>query len=38
MRAFDIGDGYVNINTPADIAMAEAENAERFGVDRFGDD
>ncbi len=27
VRAFDIGDGYVNINTPGDIAIAEAENA-----------
>lgn len=35
VKAFDIGDGYVNINTPADIAIAEAENAERFG-DGFG--
>ena len=30
VRAFDIGDGYVNINTPDDIAIAEAENAERM--------
>jgi len=27
VKAFDIGDGYVNINTPEDIEMAEAENA-----------
>jgi len=32
VKAFDIGDGYVNINTPADIGIAEAENAERFGA------
>ena len=31
VRAFDIGDGYVNINTAADIGIAEAENAGRFG-------
>lgn len=31
VKAFDIGEGYVNINTPADIAIAEAENADRFG-------
>jgi dTDP-glucose pyrophosphorylase len=31
VRAFDIGEGYVNINTPDDIAVAEAENAERMG-------
>jgi dTDP-glucose pyrophosphorylase len=31
VKAFDIGDGYVNINTPDDIAKAEAENADRFG-------
>jgi len=30
VKAFDIGEGYVNINTPADIAIAEAENADRF--------
>jgi dTDP-glucose pyrophosphorylase len=30
VRAFDIGDGYVNINTPDDIAIAEAENAEHL--------
>jgi dTDP-glucose pyrophosphorylase len=30
VRAFDIGEGYVNINTAADIAIAEAENAGRF--------
>lgn len=27
VKAFDIGDLYVNINTPDDIAIAEAENA-----------
>jgi len=31
VKAFDIGDGYVNINTAEDIAIAEAENAGRFG-------
>lgn len=30
VKAFDIGDGYVNINTPDDIQIAEAENAGRF--------
>ncbi len=30
VRSFDIGDGYVNINTPEDIAIAEREYAERF--------
>lgn len=30
VRSFDIGDGYVNINTPADIEIAEREHAERF--------
>jgi dTDP-glucose pyrophosphorylase len=29
VKSFDIGDGYVNINTPADIAVAEAEHAQR---------
>ena len=32
VRSFDIGDGYVNINTPGDIAIAEREHAERFGA------
>jgi dTDP-glucose pyrophosphorylase len=32
VKAFDIGVGYVNINTPDDIAIAEAENAGRFGA------
>ena len=27
VRAFDIGDGYVNINTPDDIREAEKENS-----------
>ena len=27
VRAFDIGDGYVNINTPDDILQAEKENS-----------
>ncbi len=31
VRAFNIGDGYANINTAADIGIAEAENAGRFG-------
>jgi dTDP-glucose pyrophosphorylase len=30
VRAFDIGEGYVNINTPEDILIAEREHAERF--------
>ena len=30
VKAFDIGEGYVNINTEADVAIAEAENAGRF--------
>ncbi len=30
VKAFDIGDGYVNINTPEDIAIAEAKYARRF--------
>ena len=30
VRSFDIGEGYVNINTPEDIAIAEREHAERF--------
>ena len=30
VRSFDIGDGYVNINTPEDVAIAEREYAERF--------
>jgi dTDP-glucose pyrophosphorylase len=30
VKSFDIGDGYVNINTPDDIALAERENAARF--------
>jgi dTDP-glucose pyrophosphorylase len=30
VKAFDIGDGYANINTPDDIAIAEAENVARF--------
>ncbi|MBW2233511.1 MAG: nucleotidyltransferase family protein [Deltaproteobacteria bacterium] len=31
VKAIDIGVGYVNINTPADIEVAESEYAERFG-------
>jgi len=31
VRSFDIGDGYVNVNTPDDIAIAEREYAGRFG-------
>ena len=30
VRSFNIGDGYVNINTPADIEIAERENARHF--------
>ncbi len=30
VKAFDIGDGYVNINTPEDITIAESENEGRF--------
>ena len=30
VKSFDIGEGYVNINTPEDIAIAEKENAQRF--------
>lgn len=30
VKSFDIGQGYVNINTPDDIAIAERENAVRF--------
>jgi len=31
VQAYNIGDGYVNINTPADIGIAEEENEGRFG-------
>ena len=30
VRSFDIGEGYVNINTPDDIEIAEREYAEHF--------
>jgi dTDP-glucose pyrophosphorylase len=30
VKSFDIGSGYVNINTPEDISIAERENASRF--------
>jgi len=30
VRSFDIGDAYVNINTPNDIQIAEQEYADRF--------
>jgi len=30
VKSFDIGDGYVNINTPADIEVAERSEAARF--------
>jgi dTDP-glucose pyrophosphorylase len=30
VKSFDIGDGYVNINTPEDIAIAEQSGAARF--------
>ena len=35
VKSFDIGDGYVNINTPEDIAIAEQEHAERFRAGAF---
>jgi dTDP-glucose pyrophosphorylase len=31
VKSFDIGDGYVNINTPEDIRIAEQTHADRFG-------
>jgi len=37
VRSFDIGDGYVNINTPDDIAIAEREHRERAGADTTKD-
>jgi dTDP-glucose pyrophosphorylase len=30
VKSFDIGEGYVNINTPDDIEIAERDNAELF--------
>jgi NDP-sugar pyrophosphorylase family protein len=33
VKSFDIGDGYVNINTPEDITIAERTHAERFARD-----
>ena len=30
VKSFDIGDGYVNINTSDDIALAENQNVQRF--------
>ena len=30
VKAIDVGDGYVNINIPEDVAIAESENAGRF--------
>jgi len=30
VKSFDIGDGYVNINTPEDIELAERTHAGRF--------
>ena len=30
VRSFDIGEGYININTPEDIAIAEREYSEYF--------
>jgi dTDP-glucose pyrophosphorylase len=30
VKSFDIGEGYVNINTPEDVVIAEKENAQRF--------
>jgi dTDP-glucose pyrophosphorylase len=35
VKSFDIGDGYVNINTPDDIKIAERAHAQRF-LDRKG--
>lgn len=32
-KSFDIGDGYVNINTPEDIAIAERTHADKFAAD-----
>jgi dTDP-glucose pyrophosphorylase len=32
VKSFDIGEGYVNINTPADIELAERTHAGRFRV------
>lgn len=32
VRSFDIGDGYVNINTPEDIECAEREHGDRAGA------
>jgi dTDP-glucose pyrophosphorylase len=34
VKSFDIGSGYVNVNTPADIARAEREHAARFLAER----
>jgi len=32
-KSFDIGDGYVNINTPEDITIAERTHADKFSDD-----
>ena len=34
VKSFDIGDGYVNINTPEDIAIAEKRHGEHFAETR----
>jgi dTDP-glucose pyrophosphorylase len=34
VKSFDIGSGYVNVNTPADIALAEREHAAHFLAER----
>jgi hypothetical protein len=36
VKSFDIGDGYVNINTPADIEVAERSGASRFRPESRG--
>jgi dTDP-glucose pyrophosphorylase len=36
VKSFDIGDGYVNINTPSDIEVAERSAAARFRPERGG--
>jgi dTDP-glucose pyrophosphorylase len=36
VKSFDIGDGYVNINTPADIEIAERSEAARFRPESGG--
>lgn len=36
VKSFDIGEGYVNINTPADIEVAERAHAARFRAEAGG--